>query len=169
MELEAQLERQRLAPSRTAASTPPRKAKRPKRPAAHITKAKRKIGTKQSAAKQSLTTEPVKRAPRKARTRNRRSQTRNPSAKRSGSRAAGQNPKTPCAGPAESVWSTSVRVVPYGSSCDIISLQHGQSSMLRAGCIVRLKHFRHGMSRQGDDSQRCATELPGRNDATINV
>lgn len=72
MELEVLLERRRLAPSRTAASTPARKAKRPKRPADRATKAKRNIGAKRPRAKESSSKKPTKRAPRRARRRNRR-------------------------------------------------------------------------------------------------
>jgi hypothetical protein len=52
MELEVLLERGRLAPSWTAASTLPRKANQRKRPAARTSKTKRKVGAKRPRAKE---------------------------------------------------------------------------------------------------------------------
>jgi hypothetical protein len=72
MELEVQLERQRLTLRRPAMSAPQRKAKLRKRPAARPTKAKRKIGAKRRSTKDSSSRKPAKRAPRRSRPRNRR-------------------------------------------------------------------------------------------------
>jgi hypothetical protein len=72
MELEVQLERQRLAPSRTAPARPARKPKRRKLPAARTTKPKGNVGAKRRSTKDSSSRRPAKRAPRKARPRNRR-------------------------------------------------------------------------------------------------
>jgi chromosome segregation ATPase len=72
MELEVQLERQRLAPSRAAVPTPTRKLRKLKQPAARAAKAKRKIGAKRRTAKDSSPRKPAKRTTRRARPRNRR-------------------------------------------------------------------------------------------------
>ena len=72
MELEVLLERQRLAPLRSAAPTTRQTPKRRKRSAARTTKAKRKLGAKRQRAKESSSRKPVKRAPRRVRSRNRR-------------------------------------------------------------------------------------------------
>jgi len=72
MELEVQLERQRLGPPRTAMPTPRQKRKRRKRPATRTTEAKRKIGAKRRTAKRSSSRKPARRAPRRTRPRNRR-------------------------------------------------------------------------------------------------
>jgi hypothetical protein len=72
MELEVQLERQRLAAPRTAISTPSRSPKHRKKPATRTPKAKRKIGAKRKRAKESSSRKPTKRAPRRGRRRNRR-------------------------------------------------------------------------------------------------
>ena len=67
MELEVQLERQRLALPRRATLAPVRKRKRPKRPAARTGITKRKIGAKRPRTKQSPSGNRAKRAPRRAR------------------------------------------------------------------------------------------------------
>lgn len=72
MELEVLMERKRLAPARAAVSTPARKPKRRKPPAARAAKAKRKIGAKRSPAKDSSSRKPAKRTARRTRPRNRR-------------------------------------------------------------------------------------------------
>jgi hypothetical protein len=72
MELEVQLERQRLAPSRAAVPKPARKPKKVKRPAPRTEKAKRKIGAKRRSGKDLSSRKPPKRASRRARPRNRR-------------------------------------------------------------------------------------------------
>jgi hypothetical protein len=72
MELEIQLERQRLAPSRAAVPKPTRTPKKLKRLAPRTAKAKRKIGAKRRSAKESSPRKPTKRTPSRARRRNRR-------------------------------------------------------------------------------------------------
>jgi hypothetical protein len=72
MELEVQLERQRLAPARAALTTPTRKTKRAMRTAPRSKKANRKIGAKRRTAKDSSSRKPAKRAQRGTRPRNRR-------------------------------------------------------------------------------------------------
>jgi Plasmid replication region DNA-binding N-term len=72
MELAVVLERQRLAPARAAAPTPPRNPKRRKRPAARAARAKRKSGAKRRPAKNSSSRQPAKRTARRTRPRNRR-------------------------------------------------------------------------------------------------
>ncbi len=73
MELEVQLERQRLAPSRIAVPTATRKLKESKRPVAHTGKKRGKIGAKRRTAKDSSPRKPTKRARRRTKTRYRRS------------------------------------------------------------------------------------------------
>jgi len=75
MELEVLLERRRLTPPRTAASTPRRKPKRRKRPPARTTKSKRTTAAKRLTAKQTGSKMPINRAPRRDRSRNRRRKT----------------------------------------------------------------------------------------------
>jgi chromosome segregation ATPase len=72
MELEVQLERQRLAPTRAAVPTPTRKTRKLKRPASRAKKAKRKIGAKRRNAKDSSSRKPAKRTLRRTRPRHRR-------------------------------------------------------------------------------------------------
>ena len=72
MELEVQLERQRLAPARAALTTPTRKTKRAMRTAPRSKKANRKIGAKRRTAKDSSSRKPAKRTPRRTRPSNRR-------------------------------------------------------------------------------------------------
>jgi hypothetical protein len=72
MELEVQLERQRLAPARTGVPAPPRTVTKRNRPAARTKKATRKIGAKRRTAKDSSSRKPAKRTTRRTRPRNRR-------------------------------------------------------------------------------------------------
>jgi len=72
MELEVQLERQRLAPVRASVTTPARRTKKPTRAGVRPVKAKRKIGAKRPHAKESSSRKPTNRAPRRTRRRNRR-------------------------------------------------------------------------------------------------
>jgi len=72
MELEVQLERQRLAPSRGTVPRPTRKPKKLKRLTAPAEKVKRKVGAKRRTAKDSSSRKRAKRVPRRARPRNRR-------------------------------------------------------------------------------------------------